>query len=113
MYGETTSPYYTLTPPGDATLPRLQYLDHKGETHAATFSTPKKVSELDQWLKSAKAALAIIPVTFHRNVATPFIGWGTDGQAQVSPTYIKFGFRSPEGAKATLVIDRTYKEYGR
>jgi hypothetical protein len=94
-------------------MPRCQYRAPDGSIQAATFAAPKQVSVLSAWLLEAKRKISTIPVTFYRKVPTVFPGWGADGEAEVTPSFITFKFRDPNGNKCTLVIERGYDAHGR
>ena len=83
----------------------------------AAFSTPKSVSSLEAWLGAATLALQPgnpwLPLRYERKGTSAVGGWCLSGDADVSPRSIAFTFLDHLGNRARLVIDRSFREYGR
>jgi hypothetical protein len=91
-------------------MPRVQYTaplrdEGRGKVGAfqktANFGTPKRVTEVEAWLRSARKAIPEIP-DFPNGV------WRAVGDPQISTDFIRWELESVLGERAYIIIDRKY-----
>jgi hypothetical protein len=95
-------------------MPTVQYVNLiRGVDITATMPTPKRITELAQWLKHAQLAIKEIPRPIAEAQSMALSAW-SDGwyvlNTDITEKWIKFNIENKFSEKAHIVIDRTARK---
>src|SRR5262245_38280849 len=95
-------------------MPTVQFVNMGRKINkTATMPTPRRITELEQWLKHAQLAIPEIPRSIAGAPELAVTQW-SDGwhvfSTDISDKWIKFNLQNKFGEKAHIVIDRTQRK---